>query len=147
MNFIKIFCVVPTDTGRPRRISLNGQAGSHGIESAEGRRAPLGCFTSGHFEARSLSCILPRSSPRSSRSHRILLFFPFLFLPFSHLFFSFFLLFFLLLRFTHPRPIGTRVRRLDQREVDRRAVEHDLYLQFPPPARFHLRLKVTSIIF
>lgn len=88
MNFIKIFCVVPTDTGRPRRISLNGQAGSHGIESAEGRRAPLGCFTSGHFEARSLSCILPRSSPRSSRSDSSFLPFPFPpFFPFIFLFF------------------------------------------------------------
>lgn len=58
--FIKIFVSFPTSQyailsrDHDKRV-----AGSHGIEPRD-RKVPLGCFTSDHSKARSLSCILPR---------------------------------------------------------------------------------------
>lgn len=60
--FIKIFVSFPTGqhailtTAHDKRV-----VGSHGIEPRD-RKVPLGCFTSDHSKARSLSCILPRVS-------------------------------------------------------------------------------------
>lgn len=59
--FIKIFVSFPTGQHAilSRVHDKRVVVGSHGIEPRD-RKVPLGCFTSDHSKARSLSCILPR---------------------------------------------------------------------------------------
>lgn len=61
--FIKIFVSFPTGQHAilSRVHDKRVVVGSHGIEPRD-RKVPLGCFTSDHSKARSLSCILPRVS-------------------------------------------------------------------------------------